>query len=103
MTAAAVVVLPPLDGQQAQAWDTLMAVAEDLGTGWTLGLGRSADGGEQRCTRAVPSIGSLTLAFRSKWSFISNGVSLRRRESLEKAGIDYVLVTPCQYDRDITP
>ena len=36
MTAAAVVVLPPLDGQQAQAWDTLMAVAEDLGTGWTL-------------------------------------------------------------------
>lgn len=36
MTAAAVVVLPPLDGQQAQACDTLMAVAEDLGTGWTL-------------------------------------------------------------------
>ena len=70
MTAAAVVVLPPLDGQQAQAWDTLMAVAEDLGAGWTAGLGRSADGGQQRCTRAVPSIGSQTLAFRS------NGVSL---------------------------
>ena len=29
MTAAAVV-LPLLDGQQAQAWDTLMAVADDL-------------------------------------------------------------------------
>ena len=56
-----------------------MAVAEDLGTGWTLGLGRSADGGQQRCTRAVPSIGSQTLAFRS------NGVSLRRRKSLEPA------------------
>ena len=94
---AAPVVLPPLDGQQAQARDTLMAVAEDLGAGWTAGLGRSAEVGQQRCTRAVPSIGSLTLAFRS------NGVSLRRRKSLEKAGIDYVLVTPCQYDRDITP
>lgn len=35
MTAAAVV-LPPLEGQQAQAWDTLMAVADDLGEGWTL-------------------------------------------------------------------
>lgn len=33
---AAAVVLPPLEGQQAQAWDTLMAVAEDLGEGWTL-------------------------------------------------------------------
>lgn len=35
MTAPAVV-LPPLEGQQAQAWNTLMAVADDLGEGWTL-------------------------------------------------------------------
>ena len=35
MTAPAVV-LPPLEGQQAQAWDTLMAVAGNLGEGWTL-------------------------------------------------------------------
>ena len=35
MTSPAVV-LPPLEGQQAQAWDTLMAVAGDLGEGWTL-------------------------------------------------------------------
>ena len=33
---AAAVVLPALAGQQAQAWDTLMAVADDLGDGWTL-------------------------------------------------------------------
>ncbi len=31
-----VVVLPALTGKQAQAWDALMAVAEDLGEGWTL-------------------------------------------------------------------
>ena len=39
---AAPVVLPPLDGQQAQAWDTLMAVAADLGRGWTLIGGQMA-------------------------------------------------------------
>ena len=33
---APVVVLSDLTGQQAQVWDTLMTVAEDLGDGWTL-------------------------------------------------------------------
>ena len=33
---APVVVLPGLAGQQAQAWNTLLALAEDLGEGWTL-------------------------------------------------------------------
>ena len=31
-----VVVLPALTGKQALAWDALMAVAADLGEGWTL-------------------------------------------------------------------
>ena len=37
---APAVVLPPMEGQQAQAWDTLMAVAGDLGEGWTLIAGQ---------------------------------------------------------------
>ena len=45
-----VVVLPALTGKQALAWDALMAVAADLGEGWTL------IGGQRPCPDRCPEL-----------------------------------------------
>ena len=85
---AAPVVLPPLDGQQAQAWDTLMAVAADLGRGWTLIGGQMVLLHQaERSPAGAGAIGGAAL----RWSYDLDVVVNLRTSRSRMGRIDSVL------------
>ncbi len=83
-----VVVLPVLTGKQALAWDALMAVAADLGEGWTLIGGQMVllHQAERRRAGAGPASGASL-----RWSYDLDVVVDLRTNRTRMRHIDSVL------------
>ena len=83
-----VVVLPVLTGKQALAWDALMAVAADLGEGWTLIGGQMVllHQAERRPAGADPASGAGL-----RWSYDLDVVVNLRTSRTRMSHIDSVL------------
>ena len=94
-----VVVLPALTGKQALAWDALMAVAADLGEGWTLIGGQMVllHQAERRPADADPSSGASL-----RWSYDLDVVVNLRTNRTRMRHIDSVL-RDHGFDQQILP
>jgi len=94
-----VVVLPVLTGKQALAWDALMAVAADLGEGWTLIGGQMVllHQAERRPAGADPASGAGL-----RWSYDLDVVVNLRTNRTRMSHIDSVL-RDHGFDQQILP
>lgn len=91
--------LPPLAGQQAQAWDTLMAVADDLGEGWTLIGGQMVLLHQtERSPAGAHTVGGAGL----RWSYDLDVVVNLRTSRSRMSHIDSVL-TDHGFEQQVAP